>query len=109
MSQNGFGSADFRFADKSNGFEFRSENHRESRGFGSQSTSFRSRGIGTAAPKPNASPSSYSVGARVKHKAFGEGMILSAKPMGNDTLLEIAFDQKGTKKLMANFARLEML
>lgn len=114
MSQNGFGSADFRFADKSNGFGgdgfgFRSENRRESRGFGSQSTPFQSHGIGAAAPKPKASHSSYSVGARVKHKTFGEGMILSAKPMGNDTLLEIAFDQKGTKKLMANFARLEML
>jgi DNA helicase-2/ATP-dependent DNA helicase PcrA len=34
-------------------------------------------------------------------------MVLSAVPMGNDTLLEIAFDQSGTKKLMANYARLQ--
>ncbi len=59
--------------------------------------------------KPKVSGNSYTVGQKVKHKVFGEGMILSAKPMGNDTLLEIAFEEKGTKKLMANFARLEKL
>nr|WP_319488459.1 UvrD-helicase domain-containing protein [uncultured Caproiciproducens sp.] len=46
-------------------------------------------------------------GDSVTHKTFGTGMVLSASPMGNDTLLEIAFDNAGTKKLMANFARLE--
>ncbi|WP_286167074.1 UvrD-helicase domain-containing protein [Clostridium sp. D33t1_170424_F3] len=49
------------------------------------------------------------VGDQVSHKTFGEGSILSATPMGNDTLLEIAFDKVGTKKLMANFARLTRL
>ena len=37
---------------------------------------------------------------------FGEGEILSVKPMGADTLYEIAFDTAGTKKLMATYARL---
>ena len=46
-------------------------------------------------------------GDRVFHKTFGTGLVLSASPMGNDTLLEIAFEKIGTKKLMANFARLE--
>jgi DNA helicase-2/ATP-dependent DNA helicase PcrA len=27
--------------------------------------------------------------------------------MGNDVLMEIAFDKAGTKKVMANFAKLE--
>ncbi|HEX3040429.1 MAG TPA: UvrD-helicase domain-containing protein [Caproiciproducens sp.] len=49
----------------------------------------------------------FKVGDSVVHKTFGIGMILSASPMGNDTLLEIAFDTVGTKKLMANFARLQ--
>lgn len=49
----------------------------------------------------------FNVGDTVTHKAFGTGVILSAKPMGNDTLLEIAFDKAGTKKLMANFAKLD--
>ena len=51
----------------------------------------------------------YAVGNTVFHKAFGTGMILSAEPMGNDTMLEIAFDKVGTKKLMANFAKMEIL
>jgi DNA helicase-2/ATP-dependent DNA helicase PcrA len=45
----------------------------------------------------------------VRHNAFGKGMVLTVLPMGNDALLEIAFEEKGTKKLMANFARLEKL
>lgn len=59
----------------------------------------------TAAPTNN----HYSVGNTVYHKAFGTGMILTATPMGNDTMLEIAFDKVGTKTLMANFAKMEIL
>ncbi len=51
----------------------------------------------------------YRPGDRIRHKTFGEGMIVGAVPMGSDTLLEIAFEKVGTKKLMANFARLEKL
>lgn len=51
----------------------------------------------------------YLPGQAVEHKTFGKGMIISAKPMGNDTLLEIAFDSVGTKKLMATFAKLKIL
>lgn len=49
----------------------------------------------------------YKVGDTVVHKSFGTGTILSLQPMGNDTLMEVAFDKAGTKKMMANFARLE--
>lgn len=48
----------------------------------------------------------YSIGQTVRHNTFGEGMIISATPVGNDTLLEIAFETVGTKKIMANFAKL---
>ena len=51
----------------------------------------------------------YKVGDSVLHKLFGKGLILSAEKMGNDTLLEIAFDKSGTKKLMANFCKMEKL
>lgn len=51
----------------------------------------------------------YSVGETVRHNTFGEGVILSVIDMGNDSLLEIAFDRVGTKKIMANYARLEKL
>ena len=45
-------------------------------------------------------------GDRIKHKKFGEGMILSATFQNGDTQLEIAFDNVGTKTLMASFAKL---
>lgn len=51
----------------------------------------------------------YNVGDAVRHNAFGTGVILSSKPMGNDVLLEISFDRAGTKKMMANYAKLEKL
>ena len=60
-------------------------------------------------PKMQASDVAYSVGDTVRHKAFGTGVILSQTPMGNDTLLEVAFDRAGTKKLMAKFAKLEKI
>lgn len=50
----------------------------------------------------------YSVGTRVRHKIFGEGTILSITDMANDSMLEIGFDQVGTKKVMANFASSKM-
>ena len=49
---------------------------------------------------------SFAVGDRVNHNKFGEGTVLSASPIGNDTLIEISFDTVGTKKLMANFAKI---
>ncbi len=48
----------------------------------------------------------FSEGDRVRHANFGEGVILSVKPMGADTLYEIIFDTVGTKKLMATYAKL---
>lgn len=48
---------------------------------------------------------SYAAGDRVLHKIFGEGTILSVTPMSNDSMLEIAFDKVGTKKIMANFTK----
>ena len=46
----------------------------------------------------------FAVGDCVVHKVFGEGMVTSVKPMGGDQLLEIAFTEKGTKRLMAKSA-----
>lgn len=44
----------------------------------------------------------FIVGEQVVHRVFGTGMIVSLKPMGNDVLMEIAFEKVGTKKIMAN-------
>ena len=51
----------------------------------------------------------YTAGERVQHNIFGEGTVISAKPMANDTMLEIAFEKVGTKKIMANYAKLKKL
>ncbi len=51
----------------------------------------------------------YEAGERVAHKIFGEGTVISATPVANDYMLEIAFDKVGTKKIMANFAKISKL
>ncbi len=51
----------------------------------------------------------FKAGDSVRHRTFGQGLILTASPMANDTLLEIAFDKVGTKKLFANYAKLEKI
>lgn len=48
-------------------------------------------------------------GAKVRHKLFGEGVIISVKGSGTQTELTIAFTQKGIKKLMLGFAPLELI
>ncbi len=47
-------------------------------------------------------------GDMVQHKAFGKGMVLTVTKMGGDALLEIAFDQIGTKKLFCKTASAHM-
>lgn len=59
---------------------------------------------GDAAQKNNID---FKVGDTVCHKSFGTGTVLTVTPMGGDMLLEVAFDKAGTKKMMANYARLE--
>ena len=47
-------------------------------------------------------------GDQVLHTAFGRGMVLTITKIGVDALLEIAFDQIGTKKLMLKTASQHM-
>jgi DNA helicase-2/ATP-dependent DNA helicase PcrA len=53
--------------------------------------------------KPREAPA-FRVGDQVEHKAFGRGVISTVTPMGGDALLEIAFEEKGTKRLMLRAA-----
>ena len=56
-------------------------------------------------PSQNAKPViDLKQGDMVQHAAFGKGMVLTVMKMGGDALLEIAFDDIGTKKLMAKTA-----
>ena len=52
--------------------------------------------------QPKKSNDTFMVGEQVTHRVFGQGMIVSLRPMGNDVLMEIAFEKVGTKKIMAN-------
>ena len=61
-----------------------------------------------SAPTSSASIPDWRKGDMVQHTAFGKGMVLSVLKMGGDALLEIAFDQIGTKKLMAKTASAHM-
>ncbi len=85
--------------------------------FGGYSSQFRPKPAGEWAASKNlyTPPISTSTpmlelnkGDMVNHAAFGKGMVLSVMKMGGDALLEIAFDQIGTKKLMAKTASAHM-
>ncbi len=65
------------------------------------------RTAGFAGPVPAAEFRVYGAGERVHHRTFGSGTVISANPVGNDYLLEISFDNTGTKKIMAKYAKLE--
>ena len=60
---------------------------------------------GNAAQKNNID---FKVGDTVCHKSFGTGTVLTVTPMGGDVLLEVAFDQVGTKRLMLKTASAHM-
>ena len=51
-----------------------------------------------------AAPPDFKKGEMVEHNSFGRGMIVSMTPMGGDFLVEIAFDNVGTKRLMLKAA-----
>ena len=53
--------------------------------------------------------SQYGEGVRVYHKKFGEGVITSTEPEGDDLKVDISFDKVGHKRLMAKFANLEII
>lgn len=70
--------------------------------------SYRSSYLSTSSSAPKTVALNLNRGDMVQHAAFGRGMVLSVMKMGGDALLEIAFDEIGTKKLMANTASAHM-
>ena len=75
---------------------------RIARGSGYLSSTIRAQAA-PATPVPE-----FAKGDMVMHAAFGKGMVLSVVKMGGDALLEVAFDDIGTKKLMAKAAGAHM-
>ncbi len=45
----------------------------------------------------------------VVHEVFGKGLVISITPIGDDHLVEVDFEERGRKKVMANYARLKKL
>jgi len=52
---------------------------------------------------------SFAIGQRVRHPSFGEGIVLEVKRAGDDEEVVVAFEEVGTKRLLASLARLEKL
>ena len=68
--------------------------------------SFREKVV-SSVPKKSGDFIRFSAGDEVVHAAFGHGTVLSVREMGADLLYEIAFDNTGTKKMMATYAKLK--
>jgi DNA helicase-2/ATP-dependent DNA helicase PcrA len=51
----------------------------------------------------------YRAGTRVKHPAWGEGIVLDSKIQDEDEIVDVVFDSVGIKRLSASLANLKML
>ena len=68
------------------------------------------RQMASAKPqKYKAEPKEFHVGERVRHATFGDGTVLAITKMANDAMLEVGFDQVGTKRLMASHPKIKKL
>ncbi|BAU56650.1 ATP-dependent DNA helicase UvrD/PcrA [Halorhodospira halochloris] len=54
-------------------------------------------------------PEGFSIGSRVRHSKFGEGVIMSSEGRGDNARLQVRFDGGDTKWLVAGFAKLEVM
>jgi len=64
---------------------------------------------GAAKPIRETESNGISLGARVLHPKFGEGTILHFEGQGPNARLQINFDGAGTKWLVSQYARLEVI
>ena len=51
----------------------------------------------------------YTAGEKVRHKTFGEGVVVNSSGVGSDTQVTVAFSGQGIKRLMPSFAPLEKI
>jgi len=49
----------------------------------------------------------YTLGQRVSHAKFGEGIILNLEGSGGTTRIQVNFEEAGSKWLVAEYANLE--
>ena len=65
-----------------------------------------------SAPKPHPRDErepQFKPGDRVDHGLFGQGIVLKSEPTADDEEVTVAFAGKGTKTLLAGFAKLRKL
>lgn len=69
------------------------------------------RAASTPAPRPAAREvdTEFKAGEKVRHKAFGEGVVVSSSGNGGDTQVTVAFSGHGVKRLLLSFAPLEKI
>ncbi len=91
----------------SSSFQKRAENTFDSFSKNRSRPTFKTAAVSSAPSAPTTLD--YKVGDTVSHRVFGQGMVVSMTPMANDTLIEVSFDKVGTKKIMANFAKLKKM
>ncbi len=61
------------------------------------------------ASHPNAPTTKYRSGQRVRHAAFGDGIVITSKFVSGEEEVDVAFEAMGLKRLMASLANLEIL
>jgi len=62
----------------------------------------------TIIPSRSAGPR-FRVGQRVRHAAFGEGLVVASQATGDDEIVSVVFETTGVKRLMASMAPMERL
>ena len=83
--------------------------------FGSTNRSTRSGRTWGAGAKKNTTPMrssgdlKFKTGMKVRHATFGEGIVVSSMAKADDEEVTVAFVGKDLKKLLASFARLEVV
>jgi DNA helicase-2/ATP-dependent DNA helicase PcrA len=73
---------------------------------GQRPTTGNSSSLGRAAAGDASRPLQFKAGDRVNHGLFGEGIVLKVEPALEDEEVTVAFPGKGTKTLLASFAKL---
>lgn len=51
----------------------------------------------------------FRIGDRVRHPEFGEGDVIDVYSMQEDKVVVVSFDRIGQKKIVARYARLELI
>ncbi|EOD00301.1 UvrD-helicase domain-containing protein [Caldisalinibacter kiritimatiensis] len=79
------------------------------KGFGNSNKYFMGYKPETISKPSSNGKKEVQVGAKVKHKLWGVGTVVQVKKQGSSTEISVAFDGEGVKKLMLEYAPIEIL